>query len=190
MDARPSWELQETETLRAFAAFELYRNMLPAERTLNKTRIALGRRAGYQRVLEQWSSTHHWVRRAADFDAYIDSARVAKHKKAVEDMADRHVRQGMILQDAGFRVFLDADGNLKPLIGDSLPPSVAIRAIEVGAKMERLGLGEATMRISVKLATCHAVVPSDGPLEEQSLAYSLLLLVPYAIYSTSACFRR
>ena len=139
---RPSWERQEGETLRAFACFEIYRNMLPVERSLVKVRQQFGRKTGYLRQLEKWSSKYAWVRRSQDFDAYTNSVRLAARSQAIEEMADRQARQGVILQDAGFRVFLDADGNLKPLIGDTLSPHVAIRAIEVGAKLERLGRGE------------------------------------------------
>jgi len=142
MDTRPSWERQEEETRKAFACFEVYRNMLPIERSLAKVRQKLGRKTGYIRQLEKWSSKYGWVRRAVEFDAYTDSVRLAGRSQALEEMAERQAWQGMILQDAGFRVFLDEDGKLKPLIGDSLPPSVAIRAIEVGAKLERLARGE------------------------------------------------
>jgi len=144
MGTEPSWGRQEEETRKAFACFEVYRNMLPIERSLAKVRQKLGRKTGYIRQLEKWSSKYGWVRRAVEFDAYTDSVRLAGRSQAIEEMAERQAWQGMILQDAGFRVFLDEDGKLKPLIGDSLPPSVAIRAIEVGAKLERLGLGEAT----------------------------------------------
>ena len=72
MDSRPSWERQEEETRKAFACFEMYRNMLPVERTMDKVRVSLGRRSGYLRLLERWAARFHWVRRAADFDAYTD----------------------------------------------------------------------------------------------------------------------
>ena len=144
MGTEPSWGRQEEETRKAFACFEVYRNMLPIERSLAKVRQKLGRKTGYIRQLEKWSSKYGWVRRAVEFDAYTDSVRLAGRSQAIEEMAERQAWQGMILQDAGFRVFLDAEGNLKPLIGDLLKPSTAIRAIEVGVKLERLGRGEPT----------------------------------------------
>lgn len=71
MTTTASWQKQPTESAIAFNAFKTYRDM-GASRTLEKTREKLGKVSGYMRVLEDWSSTHRWVERAADYDAHMD----------------------------------------------------------------------------------------------------------------------
>lgn len=67
--ARPlnSFDRRRDETDPAWKAFLCYRNM-GEERTLDKARIALGRRPGYMRVIEEWSSRHEWVSRVRAWD--------------------------------------------------------------------------------------------------------------------------
>lgn len=77
------WEQQPNETRKAYEAFALYRDM--AERTYEKVRLALGRKAGYMRQLEYWASDFHWVERATAYDRHLDSVRQAAAIKAVAD---------------------------------------------------------------------------------------------------------
>jgi len=60
-DRRPN------ETDPAWKAFQCYRNMGEG-RTLDKAREKLGRRPGYMRQLEEWSSGHEWVNRVRAWD--------------------------------------------------------------------------------------------------------------------------
>lgn len=55
------------ETTPAWKAFLIYRNM-GEERTLEKTRVALGRPEGYIRQLQTWSSRYEWVARSRSWD--------------------------------------------------------------------------------------------------------------------------
>lgn len=61
------WQRQPDETTKAYKAFTLYRDM-GAERSLSKVREKLGRKSGYERQLQEWSSQHKWVERAAAYD--------------------------------------------------------------------------------------------------------------------------
>ena len=55
------------ESDQAWKAFQCYRNMGEG-RTLDKAREKLGRRPGYMRQLEEWSSAHEWVNRVRAWD--------------------------------------------------------------------------------------------------------------------------
>ncbi len=67
--ARPihPFDRQPDETTKAYSAFRLYRDM-GAGRTLDKTRMTLGRPPGYMRQLETWSSRYGWVERTRAWD--------------------------------------------------------------------------------------------------------------------------
>lgn len=61
------FDRRSNETDPAWKAFLCYRNMGEG-RTLDKARIELGRRPGYMRQLEEWSSDHEWVARVRAWD--------------------------------------------------------------------------------------------------------------------------
>lgn len=65
------WERWPEETDKAFRAFRIYRDM-GEDRSLPKVAEKLGKSSGYTRVLEDWSSAHHWRTRVTDFDRYVD----------------------------------------------------------------------------------------------------------------------
>jgi phage terminase small subunit len=61
------FDRRSNETDPAWKAFQCYRNMGEG-RTLDKARKELGRREGYMRQLEEWSSDHEWVNRVRAWD--------------------------------------------------------------------------------------------------------------------------
>jgi phage terminase small subunit len=62
-----AFDRRANETDPAWKAFLCYRNMGEG-RTLDKARKELGRREGYMRQLEEWSSDHEWVLRVRAWD--------------------------------------------------------------------------------------------------------------------------
>jgi len=48
-----------------------------ADRSLSKVRIKLGKKTGYDRQLEEWSSQWSWVDRAAAYDAHLEEKSLA-----------------------------------------------------------------------------------------------------------------
>ena len=65
------WEKRESETARAYRAFCVYRDM-GVDRSLAKVRAKLGKKSGYERQLQEWSSDHEWVSRAAAYDEHLE----------------------------------------------------------------------------------------------------------------------
>src|SRR6187549_3129368 len=73
VEPAPVWLRQKGETASAYATFALYREQ-PPPRSIKKVAGALGRGA---RVLEQWSTDHDWVERAAAYTDHLDSLCIA-----------------------------------------------------------------------------------------------------------------
>jgi hypothetical protein len=63
------WDRQPDETPKAYAAFRLYYEMPPGERSLAKVSAALGHAS--DSVVEKWSSHNGWRERVAAYDDYI-----------------------------------------------------------------------------------------------------------------------
>jgi hypothetical protein len=76
------WERQPNETLRAFGAFCIYRD-LGADRSLSKVREKLGRRSGYDRQLQEWSSQYNWVYRVGKYDEHLDELSIADFEQSL-----------------------------------------------------------------------------------------------------------
>ena len=79
----PVWEMQPTETPRAFAGFAVYRDLGPG-RSLAKAAAAMPNGPGV-RVLKSWSPTYRWVERARAFDASADRHRLAARAEATAE---------------------------------------------------------------------------------------------------------
>lgn len=63
-----------------------------ADRSLSKVREKLGKKAGYDRQLEEWSSLWHWVDRTAAYEAYLEA-------KSLEDFEQSLIsRRRLILE--------------------------------------------------------------------------------------------
>lgn len=131
------WDRQDSETDKSYHAFGLYRGMPPSIRSLERVRIELDRGSGYLRMLMRWSSKHRWVVRVRQYDAAEDVEVRERRRKMLADMQDTQAREGVVLQRAGIRTFVDKEtGQLREDL--TLTPKIAIQAIEVGSKLERV----------------------------------------------------
>lgn len=65
----PLWGVQDCDTSKSFEALTIYLQ-LGSDRSLAKVQKAMGKKAGYIRQLENWSSDHGWSERARAYDAY------------------------------------------------------------------------------------------------------------------------
>lgn len=74
---RESWERQPSETILAYQAFCAYRD-LGLERTLEKAAKILKRKMP---GLQRWSAKHDWVRRAEEYDFYLEFKQRKKREK-------------------------------------------------------------------------------------------------------------
>ena len=82
MEGHP-WERQSRAGEQAYAAFLAYRDLGP-RRTLEATRLHLGKRPGYLKPIERWSSLRDWRWRACAWDDHLQAERdeVAREEAA------------------------------------------------------------------------------------------------------------
>ena len=89
------WGRQPREGERAYAAFLAYRDLGP-RRTHEATRLRLGKKPGYLKPIERWSSLGDWRRRANSWDAHLQAER---DKVAAEEAAKWERRRLQALED-------------------------------------------------------------------------------------------
>ena len=173
---RHSWEHQPGESAKAFEAFECYRRLPPAERSLQRAwadrrsrpgQLREGRGKGAGRPhghWTRWMSQWRWKERALAWDEEV--AALARDQELEQELKARlaaqeeDLRQRRLMKEeaqaaraVGRRILLrilqgvDA-GQLEELgLADLLPHlAKASTLVEVGQRLERMALGEATDR--------------------------------------------
>ena len=93
----PEWDVQVRETAKAYHAFGHYRDLLPADRSIDAAYLEhqCGCK-GHQnstktapRYWKQWSVAHRWVERATAHDADLSRQRRQRRAKELEEAQDR-----------------------------------------------------------------------------------------------------
>jgi hypothetical protein len=131
---RVVWYRQPHETLKQYAAFELYRDM-GESRGHRAVSMELGHRSS--KVVEGWSVRNKWRARIQAYDE--DMARavsIAFHKQRLLAI-ERQAKLGAALQDAALEGIGGVD--LTDISGSEVS-----RMAEVGVKIERLAFGDTT----------------------------------------------
>jgi hypothetical protein len=139
------WQRQPGESSRAFAAFQIYRDLPPRERSVFAVAERLSYRISEARrksrrppgKLRIWCSRWRWVARARAWDEELDRCQRETQQQARRDMAERHAR-------AAVAVLHRALKRLETLDPETLSPGDVIRWLETAVKIERLGRGEPT----------------------------------------------
>ncbi|MFF2650463.1 hypothetical protein [Streptomyces sp. NPDC058045] len=127
-----SWERQGGESVQAFEAFAVYRDLGPARsvtkvaRELDKSRALVGR----------WSRQFAWVMRATAYDREQDRLFLAEQAQARREIARRHAKLAQAVQGK-------AVARLQTLDPRELSPSELLRYFQVAAEIERRAVGEA-----------------------------------------------
>jgi len=141
-DRAVPWERQPGESVRAYAAFCVYRDLPAGERSLRRaaeiivqTSSKPRRASSVQRQLSDWSARWRWVERAAAWDEEQDRLRRARQARAVQEMAERHARQAVAYQEKALRRLM----GMEP---EELSPKEALMFFIEAAKLERLARGE------------------------------------------------
>ncbi|MDQ0990752.1 hypothetical protein [Streptomyces sp. V3I7] len=133
------WERQDRESIQAFGAFAVYRDLGPGRsvtkvaRELDKSRALVGR----------WSRQFAWVMRAAAYDREQDRLFLAEQAQARRDIARRHAKLAQAVQSK-------AVARLQLLDPRELSPSELLRYIQVAAEIERRAVGEAPVAGAVE----------------------------------------
>lgn len=124
------WDMRPDESAKAYQAFAVYRDAGP-NRSLADTGQKLGKNLT---TLGQWSVKYAWPDRARAFDAEAARRAAAKSLNDHAEVRARQAQLGRLLQAKG----ADRMAKLDPL---ELAPAEAIRAVDMGAKIERDALG-------------------------------------------------
>ena len=128
------WEKQNDETIKAYMAFCVYRD-LGASRSLKKTTEKFyPKSTSNLHQIATWSSKFHWVSRIEAWEIELDRAKQEAQKEALEKMAKRHAEAALKLQEKGLE-------GLKKIDPESLSPKDTLNFITEAAKLERLTLG-------------------------------------------------
>ena len=154
------WARQPGEGARPFAAFQIYRDQLPMERSVRRVAAVTGRN---RTIIGRWSSRWNWVARVDAWDAEQDSAIRAAQAEANRAYARRLAASGAVMQAKGLgkvRAYIeriDRDGQPTTLrpgqhFTDDLSVAEAVRLIEVGTRLEQTGRGLAGRQESARPA--------------------------------------
>ena len=100
---------RDTESARAYAAFVAYCGM-GADRSLDKLRQQIGKKAAYTRQLEEWSGLHDWQARVRLYDAAAIAERAAA-LDATRRQAVEQFRQEIIEDQAALRALWRSAAN-------------------------------------------------------------------------------
>ena len=155
------WERQERETPKSFAAFCVYRDMGPQERTLPKTAKAVGKSLS---MMDTWSQKYGWVDRAAAWDDEQDRLKREADQKAqieaIKKMRKRHTEVAVKMIDK-------AEAAIDEILAGEIKPADIPRSVDIATKLERISRGDAGEVIEERHgeAVAPAVqfyVPSNG----------------------------
>jgi len=135
----PPWERQPGEPPRAYAAFCIYRDLPPAERSVRAVAERLGIKGAAKGQVPghmlRWSTRWRWVERARAWDAELDRQAREARVLAVKEMQARHAAQARKLQEKALK-------RLEGMDLSEMGPMDVLRFIIEAAKLERLALGE------------------------------------------------
>lgn len=156
-----------TEKTKHRLAFDAYVRLGPG-RSLEALRKALLddpsgnglRRAPSASTLESWSSAFHWQDRLLDLERDARERDREAQLRALQEMAERHVKEGLALQQKGVE-------RLQQLLPPDMNPGDAIRAVIEGVRLERLARGEPTDNIRQEGDVVHGHINLSGFSNEE-----------------------
>lgn len=129
--ATEPWERQAGESVKAFEAFAIYRDM-GVERSLRKVAQRLNKSVTQ---IAEWSSNKNWVERVAAWDAEQDRIARQEQIKAIKAMRNRHAGMAKAM-------IVKAGRALQKIPDEEIKASDISRMIEVASKLERISRGD------------------------------------------------
>lgn len=128
-ESRFPWERRSDESEPAFEAFKLYREM-----GLGRSTAKVGQRLGKSKTLiDRWSSTYEWVRRALAYDRYVDERWRDARERALLETYERQAQLGLELAELGRAA-------LHGFYANDLTALQALKLIQTGSKLEAQAL--------------------------------------------------
>jgi hypothetical protein len=177
-----TWERQDNETDAAWSAFQVYRDLLPADRSYDaayREKYNKPPTAHAPLYLRRWAHAHNWRERAAEYDRHQDEvireALVTRRLQARQETADlgellrkKAANAARMLvavtQQAG-----EMNGREVWILEVKLTPSDIARLASTGVELERLALGESTENLDlsaggqpIRVREVIVELPADG----------------------------
>jgi hypothetical protein len=84
-----TWQQQPNESIKAFQAFVVYRNLETNERSLQRVSSELAKSLP---LIKRWSARHDWIERVALWDDYQELRRLEARIEARRKMDERHLK--------------------------------------------------------------------------------------------------
>ena len=138
-----AWDPQTGEPGTSFAGFVMYRELLPAHRSLRRVAEKLGRSLS---LVERYSSRWNWQRRTTAWDAEVARRRGDQAHEFEADWVERHVDAGKRLQAlglAGLSQAFERDSEGGRAVLRNLRPAEFLRIFQVGSAVEVTALTHA-----------------------------------------------
>jgi hypothetical protein len=164
-----SYDRQENETIKAYAAFCIYRDM-GVDRTMRVTcqRYYSGDSPANVRHLERWSSKYNWVDRCRDYDRDEDilerervrSRNIEEHDRELEQFRQSNKAMGSALLAMGARLMK---------IGDRVAREIEGKDKITAADLDTFLKLPASVKAIANFATIGGDLTADGLLIRQIL---------------------
>ena len=129
------WDQLPDETNTAYHRFSVYVE-LGAERSLEKTRLKLGKSSGYLRQLQTWSTKYDWVARASKYDSHIIKKALKKREEIMDKLSVKVLSRAEELVDELLDLALHS-GVVSMKEGELQLYSQKLKAIE--SALDRIG---------------------------------------------------
>jgi hypothetical protein len=135
------WERQPEETDEAWEAFQIYRDMKD-KRVLERVAERLGKTG---QLISRWKIKHRWHERCLALDIKID-------REFNESLIREKVKARTEVYELGRTLRLKAAEKLNDMIanGEMIDKKDILPWAELGSRLERLALGEATESIKIE----------------------------------------
>lgn len=131
--SNPSWERQEGESSKAYAAFCIYRDY-GVDRSIVKVVQMYGENGTSKAQLFRWSSRYSWVQRCSDFDTFSEQQRRKEISAYRQKMSERHAQNARAIQEKALHA-------LKHVDPSTLTNSELLKYLESGMRIEKEALG-------------------------------------------------
>jgi hypothetical protein len=171
-DDRKPWEREPGEPKQAFAAFVVYRSMLPEMRSVNAAYRAAKnvvddpskRAPGRWRL---WSTEHSWESRADAHDAHLEliarKAAEKEHREHLREHLDRQRKVSAGLVSASLLALLKSQKRLESLKEADITPQMLPSLLRAAAALAEAGTNAEAKSLAVDqlLGVLNAPTSSD-----------------------------
>lgn len=136
-DGRAAWDRRTDESVRAFEAFRLFRDMAGA-RTMQSVATQL-RCSGAN--IRRWSARHAWADRVLAFDIAEDERTRAELSRGRIEMRKRHLKLALLAQSIAAHALAELSRRAEQQLPLEMSPEEARGLLATATKLERDTLG-------------------------------------------------